>query len=439
VNLAIPFTRFRLDNGLDVIVHEDHRLPLVAVNVWYRVGSGHEVPGPTGFAHLFEHLMFEGSAHVAPGQFDHLLEGVGGSNNGSTSTDRTNYWMNVPSSALELALWLESDRMGFLLDAMDQHKLDVQRDVVKNERRQSYENQPYGLAWETVSAALYPEGHPYHHPVIGSMADLEAASLDDVRRFFRTWYAPGNASLAIAGDVTVERARALVERYFGGLPAGAPPPPTDERATALERPRRIVLEDRVQLARLYLAWHSPIHYTDEDAELSLLAQLLTDGKASRLHKRLVYDEQIAQDVSAWQNGALRGGTFEIEITAKPEGGLEPLEAAVREELVKVAEGGVEEAELARAVAQLEAGFVQGLERVGGFGGKADQLNEYSVFAGDPGFAHEDLERHRRVTPARVAEAARRRLLDAHAVALSVVPEGRSELAASAASGRGPAA
>jgi zinc protease len=321
---------------------------------------------------------------------------------------------------------------------MDQHKLDVQRDVVKNERRQSYENQPYGLAWETVSAALYPAGHPYHHPVIGSMADIEAASLDDVRRFFRTWYAPGNASLAIAGDVTVERARALVERYFGDLPAGAPPPRSDERATALERPRRIVLEDRVQLARLYLAWHSSDHYTDEDAALELLAQVLTDGKGSRLHRRLVYDEQTAQDVSAWQNGALRGGTFELEITAKPDGGLEPLEAAVREELVKVAEAGVEEAELARAVAQLEAGFVQSLERVGGFGGKADQLNEYAVFAGGPGYAQEDLERHRRVTPARVAEAARRRLLDAHGVSLSVVPEGRRELASSA-SGRGSAA
>ena len=429
MNVALPYTRFQLANGLDVIVHEDHRLPLVAVNLWYRVGSGHEVPGPTGFAHLFEHLMFEGSAHVPAGAFDTLLEGVGGSNNGSTSTDRTNYWINAPASALELALWLESDRMGFLLETMDQHKLDVQRDVVKNERRQSYENQPYGLAWETVMGNLYPAGHPYHHPVIGSMADLEVATLEDVRRFFRTWYAPGNASLAIAGDVTVERARALVERYFAEIPAGSPPPPVEPARNELQRACGLVLEDRVQLARLHLAWHSSEHYTDEDAALSLLAQLLTDGKSSRLYRRLVYDEQCAQDVTAWQNGALRGGTFEIEITAKPDGGLAELDDAVREELGRVARDGVGADELARAVAQLEAGFVQSLERVGGFGGRADQLNEYAVFTGDPGYATEDLERHRRVTPEQVAEAARRRLLDAHGVVLSVVPEGRRELAA----------
>ena len=432
VEVDIPHTHFRLDNGLEVVVHEDHRLPLVAVNLWYRVGSGHEAQGLTGFAHLFEHLMFEGSAHVPPGAFDHLLEGVGGSNNGSTTTDRTNYWINAPASALELALWLESDRMGFLLEAMDQHKLDVQRDVVKNERRQSYENRPYGLAWETVTGNLFPPGHPYHHPVIGSMADLEAATLEDVHRFFRTWYAPGNAALAIAGDVSVERARDLVERYFGPLPPSEPVPEPDVVPAALAAPRALVLEDRVQLARLYLAWHSSAHYGDEDAALGLLSQLLTDGKASRLHKRLVYDEQSAQDVVAWQSGAQRGGTFEIEVTAKPDGGLGELEDAVREEVARVAREGVEEAELARAVAQIEAGFVQALERIGGFGGKADQLNEYLVFTGDPGFAARDLERYRRVTPEAVAEAARRRLLDAHGVALSVVPEGRRRLAASEA-------
>jgi zinc protease len=287
-----------------------------------------------------------------------------------------------------------------------------------------------------VVGALYPKGHPYHHPVIGSMADLEAASLDDVRRFFRTWYAPGNASLAIAGDVTVERARALVERYFGGVPAGVPAPRPADAPVELGRARTLVMEDRVQLARLYLAWHSPAHYTEEDAALTLLGQILSDGKCSRLYQRLVYDEQIAQDVTAWQNGAMRGGTFELEVTAKPDGGLAPLEDAVREELVRVAEEGVEPAELARAVAQLEAGFVQSLERVGGFGGKADQLNEYAVFTGDPGYAQEDLDRHRRVTPELIAGVARRRLLAAHDVALSVVPERRRALAASPASGRG---
>ena len=427
VDVDIPFTRFQLANGLDVLVHEDHRLPSVAVNVWYHVGSGHEVPGPTGLAHLFEHLMFEGSANVPAGAFDELLESAGATSNGSTSNDRTNYWINAPANALELALWLESDRMGFLLEAMDQHKLDVQRDVVMNERRQSYENQPYGLAWETVAANLYPLGHPYHHPVIGRMEDIGAATLADVRRFFRVWYSPANASLAIAGDVTVGRTRALVERYFGNLPAGGRTPRLEQRSTEPVKSRRVVLEDRVQLARLYLAWQSAGHYTEEDAAFAVLAFVLADGKSSRLYRRLVYEERSAQDVVAWQSGALRGGAFEIEVTAKPEGGLTCLEAVVREELARVATHGVEAEELACAAAQLEAAFVHALERIGGFGGKADRLNEYLAFTGDPGYARADLERYRCVTPDQVVGTARR-LVDAHAVVLSVVPRGRRDLA-----------
>ena len=430
VDVDIPCTRFRLANGLDVVVHEDHRLPLVAVNVWYHVGSGHEVPGPTGLAHLFEHLMFEGSAHVPAGAFDQLLESAGATSNGSTSNDRTNYWINAPADALELALWLESDRMGFLLETMDQHKLDVQRDVVMNERRQSYENQPYGLDWETIAADLYPRGHPYHHPVIGRMEDLEATTLEDVRRFFRSWYSPENASLAIAGGVTLDRARPLVERYFEGLPAGRRTPRVESRPTELAESRRAVLEDRVQLARLYLAWHSAAHYTEEDAVFTVLALVLAAGKSSRLYHRLVYEERAAQDVAAWQGGALHGGTFEIEVTAKPERGLSDLEVAAREELARLATHGVNEGELARAKAQLEAEFVHALERIGGFGGKADRLNEYVAFKDDPGYAGADLERHRRVTTERVVWAARR-LVDVNAVVLSVVPTGRCDLASEA--------
>ena len=427
----IPHTRLRLGNGLTVLVHEDHSVPVVSVNVWYRVGSGHEAPGRTGLAHLFEHLMFEGSAHVPAGEFDHLLEAAGGVNNGSTSSDRTNYWANVPSSALELVLWLESDRMGFLLEAMGREKLDVQRDIVTNERRQSYENRPYGLAWETLLGNLYPLGHPYHHPVIGSMADLEAASLDDVRRFFRTYYAPNNASIAIAGDVTAARACALVERWFGSLRGEATaPPPVATEGPALDRDRRIVLEDRVQLPRLYLAWHSPRHYTDPDAELGLLASVLAEGKSSRLHRRLVYEEQLAHDVSAFQSGAVLGGSFEIVVTARPDIGLAGLETAVREELARVTDEGVNAEEVERSLAQLESAFVQALERVGGFGGKADRLNEYQVFTGDAGFAAEDLARFRRATPAALADAARRRLVGRPGVVLRVVPQGRRELAAS---------
>ena len=432
LDVRIPHTRVRLGNGLTVLVHEDHAMPLVSVNLWYRVGSGYESPGRTGFAHLFEHLMFEGSAHVPPGAFDQRLEAAGGINNGSTSTDRTNYWVNVPANAFELVLWMESDRMGFLLETMSQEKLDVQRDVVKNERRQSYENRPYGLAWETLVGNLFPLGHPYHHPVIGSMEHLEAASLDDVRGFFRTYYAPNNASLAIAGDVRVDDALRLVERWFGDLPAGPPPAAVEVAAPAPPSHVRVVMEDRVQLPRLYLAWHSPRHYTDDDARMEVLAAVLADGKGSRLHRRLVYDEQIAQEVSVFQSGASLGGTFEVIVTAKPGVGLARLEAAVREELGRVATQGPSDEEVERALAQVESGFVRALERVGGFGGKADRLNEYEVFTGAAGFAAADLERFQVVTTAAVAEGARAWVQERPGVTLSVVPRGRRDLATEAA-------
>ncbi|MSR36239.1 MAG: insulinase family protein [Gemmatimonadetes bacterium] len=432
MDVRIQHRQFRLDNGLTLLVHEDRSLPLLAVNLWYRVGSGHESPGRTGFAHLFEHLMFEGSAHVPAGAFDHLLEAVGGTNNGSTSTDRTNYWINAPTHALELALWLESDRMGYLLETMTQAKLDLQRDVVMNERRQSYENRPYGLAWETLVGNLFPLGHPYHHPVIGSMADLEAASLEDVRAFFRTWYAPNNATLAIAGDVDAERAHDVVQRWFGDLPAGAPVPRAELPPIAGPRDARLVMEDSVQLPRLYLGWRSPAHYTEADADMEMLAAVLADGKSARLYQRLVYDEQIAQDVSVFQSGAAVDGTFEIVVTAKPDVALPAIEDVVREELARVVVAGIGSDEMERALAQVEAGFVQALERGGGFGGKADRLNEYLVFAGDADFARRDLARFQRATPASVAEAARRHLIEHAGVTLSVVPAGRRDLAAEAA-------
>ena len=427
--MAIPYQRFVLSNGLTLLVHEDHSVPVVGVNVWYHVGSKDERPGRTGFAHLFEHVMFEGSAHVPAGQFDRLLESAGGVNNGSTTTDRTNYWENVPSSAVELALWLESDRMGFLLEAMTQEKLDVQRDVVKNERRQSYENRPYGLAYETILEHLYPLDHPYRHPVIGSMEDLSSATLDDVKAFFRTYYAPGNASLAVAGDVRTDEVARLVEGYFGGIPAGPDVPPVPAPAPAPVESRHVVLEDKVQLPRLYLAWHSAVHYTDEDATLEMLAGVLAEGKASRLYRRLVYDERIAQDVSAFQNGCQLGGSFMVVATAKPDVGLGRIEAVVREELSRIAGEGVLEEERLRTLNNTEAGMVRALERVGGFGGKADYLNEYHVFTGDPGWVEEDLARYRRVTTPGLAHAASS-LAGDPAVALSVVPGGRGDLAAS---------
>ncbi len=429
VDVHIPYTQFTLANGLNVILHRDTSLPVVSVNMWYHVGSKNEQPGRTGFAHLFEHIMFEGSAHVPEGDFDNLLEAVGGVNNGSTSNDRTNYWENVPSNALELALWLESDRMGFLLETMDQRKLDIQRDVVRNERRQGVDNQPYGRAFETVYANLYPQAHPYHWPVIGSMDDLSAATLDDVAGFFRSYYVPNNASLAVAGDVSERELRRLAEKYFGEIPAGPEVPAVTLPPSALSSDRPVILEDDIQLPRLYVAWHAPQMYTDDDAAMDVLASVLTGGKSSRLHRRLVYEDQIAQDVSAFQNSQELAGSFWIIATAKPGGSLEAIEAAIREELARLVAHGVERVELERVVTGIETSFIRSLERVGGFGGKADRLNGYHFFAGTPGFARRDLLRYRGVTDTILVEAARTYLIDRPAVWLSVVPQGRSDLAA----------
>jgi zinc protease len=432
MDVSIVHQRVTLGNGLDVLVHEDHSAPLVGVNVWYHVGSKDERHGRTGLAHLFEHLMFEGSAHVATGDFDHHLESAGGVNNGSTTTDRTNYWVNVPASALELVLWLESDRMGFLLEALTQEKLDLQRDVVKNERRQSYENRPYGLAFETILQELYPVGHPYRHPVIGSMHDLSQATLEDCAQFFRAYYAPGNASLAVAGDVSTDAVLRLVERYFGGISAGPVIPVGAAEPVALGAERRLMLEDRVHLPRLYMAWHSARHYSQEDAVLELLAGVLAGGKTSRLYKTLVYEERIAQDVSVFQNGCELGGTFFVVVTAKPGVRLGTLEERVREELGRLVDHGVHEDELVRTLSQIDSEMVRALERLGGFGGKADRLNEYLVFAGDAGFGSADLARYHAVTVDRMVEVASARLLRASGVTLSVVPHEWTDFAAEGA-------
>lgn len=428
MDLHLPYTQFTLENGLTVVVHREPTLPIVAVNLWYHVGSANERPGRTGFAHLFEHIMFEGSKHVPEGEFDTLLESVGAASNGSTTTDRTNYVEEVPSSALELALWLEADRMGWLLDTMDRSKLDTQREVVKNERRQAYENQPYGLAWETLSAALYPPDHPYHWPVIGSMEDLEAATLDDVTAFFRTYYAPNNASLVVAGDVRVDAVRRLVERYFGEIPRGPEPPRVTAPDPTLAAPRVLVMEDDVQLPRLYMAWHSPPALTAGDAAMELLATLLANGRSSRLYRRLVYEAQVAQDVAAYQDEGRLGGGFHVIVTARPDIPLGRLEEVVREELARLAEEGPEAAELESARVRAEAEVVRSLDRLGGFDGRADRLNRYLFHTGDPGYIRRDLARYRNATPQGLAAEVRRWLVERHGVTLSVVPRGRPELA-----------
>jgi zinc protease len=422
----IPHRKHTLPNGLDVIVHEDHHVPIVAVNVWYHVGSKNERPGATGFAHLFEHLMFEGSAHHDTGYFPPLQQ-AGAQLNGSTNTDRTNYWEVVPTSALDRALWLESDRMGYLLPALTRERLETQRDVVLNERRQSYENRPYGLAMMALMAALYPPDHPYHWMTIGSAEDIRAMRLEDAHAFFRTYYHPANASLVLAGDVEEARALALAEAYFGDLPAGEPPPPVSVPSTPLDG-QRLVLEDRVELPRLYVAWRSPAMFAPGDAELDLVGDLLANGRTSRLYRTLVYERRIAVDVAAAQGSRELESFFLIVVTAAPGHGLDAILDEIDRELGRVTAGGPSAEEMERSVAQAEAHFMYRLQTVGGFGGKSDQLNAYNVLRGTPGYFAADLERYRAATAAMLRDAAERHLVLDRRVALSVVPRGRLDLA-----------
>ncbi|HYL21177.1 MAG TPA: pitrilysin family protein [Gemmatimonadales bacterium] len=426
-SLRVPYQTFTLPNGLQVVLHEDHSVPVVAVNTWFHVGSADEQPGRTGFAHLFEHIMFMGSEHVPTGEFDRQLEAAGADNNGSTTEDRTNYYEDGPANALALMLYLDSDRLGFLLPEITPDKVDLQRGVVQNERRQSYENRPYGLAQENILQRLYPADHPYHWPVIGSMADLQAATIEDVRRFFQTYYTPNNATLAIAGDITPRDARRLVERYFGDIPRG--PAVTRRPPPAVRVPDVVnaVIEDRVQVPRVYDAWHTVKAFAPDDATLDVVANVLAGGRSSRLYRRLVYELQIATDVVAFQDGSRIDGKFEIYATARPGHALGELQEVIDEELKKLADQGPTVREVARAQNGFEAQFLSRMERVGGFGGKADQLNFYNYFVGTPDYFQKDLDRYHRVTLATVQQAVRTYLVAPHRVVLSVVPQGKAEL------------
>ena len=427
--LTVPFTQFTLPNGLHVILHEDHTVPLATVNVWYHVGSAQEKPGRTGFAHLFEHLMFEGSAHVKEGEFDTLLEAAGATNNGSTQTDRTNYYVDVPATSLELALFLESDRMGYLLEAMSPERVNGQRDVVKNERRQSYENAPYGMASIELDKMLYPEGHPYRWPTIGYMEDLTAASYDDVVEFFKKYYAPSNASLVIAGDIEPAKTRALVEKWFSDVkPGTAVIPPIDHPHVKLSGVKRQTLEDRIQLPRLYLAWLTPPLHRPGDAELDVVSQILAGGKNSRLYKRLVYDLQIAQDVSAFQASAALDSAFQIVVTSRPadagatpEALIDRIRTIVDEELAALQKTPPAAREFERAINQIEASFYNRMESAGGGFGKGNQLNAYYFATGNPDYFNEDLSRYRSLTASDVQAAAAFWLPSNRRVELSVVP------------------
>ncbi|MCH7605844.1 MAG: insulinase family protein [Chloroflexi bacterium] len=418
--VSIAFEKITLSNGLEVILHEDHSIPLVAVNVWYHVGSKDEEIGHTGFAHLFEHIMFEGSKHHNSSHFEPLQK-AGANLNGSTTPDRTNYWEDVPSNYLDLALWLEGDRMGFLLDAVDQQRFDIQRDVVKNERRQTYENRPYGMASWRIQESLFPMPHPYHWMTIGSQEDLDAATLEDVKSFFRRYYSPSNASLAVVGDYQRDQALDLINRYFGDLPPGPSLPRMGRHDSPLAGRVELEMSDKVTLPRLYIAWPTPPDMALEDAPLDLLQGVLSDGLSSRLHRRLVYERQIAQTASARYHPGEIAGQFVVQVTAAADHDLAEVEAATDEELERVLQEPPTEEEITRVKNRIEASHYRQLARIGGFGGLADQLNHFSVIAGNPDLINTSLDRYLAVQQSDILHAAKT-VLDRRQVRLRVYPE-----------------
>ena len=418
--VSIAWEKVTLSNGLDVILHEDHSIPLASVNVWYHVGSKNEVPGRTGFAHLFEHVIFEGSGHHNSSHFEPLQK-VGANLNGSTNSDRTNYWEDVPSNYLELALWLESDRMGFLLDALDQQRFEVQRDVVKNERRQSYENRPYGMAQWNIQEAVFPLPHPYHWMTIGSQEDLDAASLDDIKDFFRRFYSPSNASLSIAGDIKRDETLEMVNRYFGDLPPGPPVRRIGRFDSGLGGRVELEMRDRVSLPRLYIVWPALPDNDPDEGALEMLRAVLADGQSSRLYRSLVYEKQIAQSVGVRNHSAEIAGQFIIEVTAAAGHSLEEVEAAVDAEIDRIWREPPAEEELQRARNRLESSHFRQLARIGGFGGRADVLNYYNVLYGDPDMINTGLDKYLAVQREDILRVGPR-ILDQRQVRMKVLPE-----------------
>jgi zinc protease len=416
----ISFEKTTLPNGLELILVEDHRLPVVAVNLWYHVGPANEKPGLTGFAHLFEHMMFAGSRHLPRGDADRFLEGAGATDsNGSTDYDRTNYYDTVPSNQLELALWVHADRMGYLLDVLDQKALSNQQDVVRNERRESVENHPYGIALEALNHQLFPKSHPYYASVIGSHADIQSAKLGDVRDFFTRYYGPNNATLVLAGDIDKEKARALVVKYFGTFKAGAPVAKPVVATPPITAERRRIVRDRVTVPRVFMGWLTPAAYQAGDAELAIAAQILAGGNSSRLYKKLVYERQIAQDTNAAQNAHALTSFFTIDVTARAGVDASELETAIDAELDALRATGPTAREVERASNTIATAMLTSIEKLGG-DGLANQLNAYNQYTGDPGYLQRDLERLRRVTPADVQRVVRAQLQKrARAVVIAV--------------------
>lgn len=416
--LNLSYTKTKLKNGLEVIIHQDKSLPLVAVNIWYKVGSANEKPGKTGLAHLFEHMMFQGSENVAKEMHFKYIQEAGGILNGSTSFDRTNYYEKLPSNALEIALWLESDRMGFLLNALDESKFENQKSVVINERLERYDNQPYGLAWELIVKNLFPKGHPYSWPTIGFKEDIESFTLDDVISFFKLFYSPSNATLVIAGDVDIQEAINLVEKYFGEIPQYETPPFPQTENFSLTENLYVEHKDNVQLPRLYLAFPTVKCYQPDDAEFEILSDILSGSKNSRLNKRLVFDEQIAQDVSAFQFSGKYGGMFIIVSTAKPGINLSELKKKIFEEISLIDSKGITEKEFLKTQNGIKSNFISALQNIDHI---ADHLNHYNFYLGEPNSFEFDINRYQSVKPddnQRIAG----KLLSKNYLELNIIPK-----------------
>jgi len=423
--MRIPIETFRLDNGLFVTLSEDRTAPIVAVNLWYHVGSANEKPGRTGFAHLFEHMLFQGSEHVGSNEHFELIQRAGGTLNGSTWLERTNYFETVPSNQLALALWLEADRMANLLPAMTQEKLDNQRDVVKNERRWSIDNQPYGTWVERLTALTFPETHPFHHSLIGSMEDLSAASLEDVSQFFRAYYTPDNAVLSVAGDFDPAEARQLIERYFGGIPKGQgkPPLPPMELPRVFGAPLRQVVADDVALSRLYLAFRSPIFGSDDYYAASVAGAILGMRRGSRLHRSLVRERQIAADATTFTFDLAKGTDILVaDVMARPETSPEQLEEEVAKEFDRFIEEGASDVEVNRATALIETDMTTALQTASE---RADRLSMFATFFGAPQLLNEQAQKYRAVTAQQVTDFARSHLGENNRATLLFIPKART--------------
>ena len=426
-SINVPYTQLTLKNGLNVILHEDHSLPLISVNIWYHVGSSSEKSGRTGFAHLFEHILFEKSTNVPEGKFIQWIESRGGRFNGSTTQDRTNYFEDIPSNSLELALFLESDRMGFMLDVVTPQLVDGQREVVKNERRQRYENQPYGRLRLALPSLLYNNDHPYSWPVIGSMDDLNAASDDDFINFYNDFYAPSNASMVIAGDFNTKETIKLIKHWFSDVPAGKEAPKISHSKPSLSSNKRVYFEDKVNLPLIHISWLTPPFFDEGDAELDILANILGGGKNSRLYKRLVYEEQIVQNISVYQSSQKLSSTFNIQAFIKPGVSLDEVEVKIYEELNKIFNENPSVREVQRGINQFEAYFIRSMEMNTGSSGKADALNRYYFYTGEPNYFNQDLNRYLQIKPENISLIAKK-YLSKNKVTISIVPEGQKQIA-----------